>query len=192
VTNRRTLPTRVAAALDVALDVALSLAVMLAAAAPASAQQPAIPRSQLGSVMQNVAGTQIEIVYRRPVARGRELFGALVPYGRVWTPSADSAARITLSHDVEVNGQPLAAGSYSIWAIPGAEEWTVIFNGVPKVFHLSYPSGRDVLRLQAIPNTGEHVETLTFAVPLADADSALVQLRWGTTVVPLAIKARTP
>jgi hypothetical protein len=173
---------------------ALAIAATLAAAAPAtpaSAQQePSIPRSQLGSVMQNVAGTEIEIVYRRPVARGRELFGALVPFGRVWTPSADSAARIRLSRDVEVNGQPLAAGSYAIWAIPGADEWTVIFSGVPQVFHLSYPSGRDVLRLPAIPTTGEHVETLTFAVPLADADSAEVQLRWGTTIVPLKIRAR--
>jgi hypothetical protein len=161
-----------------------------ALAAPASAQEPAIPRSQLGSIMQSVAGTQIEIVYRRPVARGRELFGALVPFGRVWTPSADSAARFTISNDVEVNGQALAAGSYAIWAIPGAEEWTVIFSGVPEVFHLSYPSGRDVLRLQAVPTTGEHVETLTFAIPLADADSAEVQLRWGTTIVPLKIRAR--
>jgi DUF2911 family protein len=182
VPNRRPLPTAVAAA--------LAAAVALAAAAPASAQQPAIPRSQLGSVMQSVAGTEIEIVYRRPVARGRELFGALVPFGRVWTPSADSAARITLSRDVEVNGQTLAAGSYSIWAIPGADVWTVIFNSVAQVFHLSYPSGRDVLRLEAVPTTGEHVETLTFAVPLADADSAEVQLRWGTTIVPLKIRAR--
>jgi hypothetical protein len=166
------------------------LLLAVALAAPASAQEPAIPRSQLGSIMQSVAGTQIEIVYRRPVARGRELFGALVPFGRVWTPSADSAARFTISNDVEVNGQPLAAGSYAIWAIPGAEEWTVIFSGVPKVFHLSYPAGRDVLRLQAVPTTGEHVETLTFAVPLADADSAEVQLRWGTTIVPLKIRAR--
>ena len=164
----------------------------LGGASAAAAQQPAIPRSQLGSVSQNIAGTQIEIVYRRPVARGRELFGALVPFGRVWTPSADSAARLTISSDIEVNGQPLAAGRYAIWAIPGAEEWTVIFSGRAEVFHLSYPAGEDVLRVQSRPTTGEHVETLTFAVPLADADSAEVQLRWGTTVVPLRVRARQP
>jgi hypothetical protein len=169
----------------------LGLLIAAAAMAPASgrAQQPAIPRSQLGSVMQSVAGTEIEIVYRRPVARGRELFGALVPFGRVWTPSADSAARLRISNDIEVNGRALAAGSYSIWAIPGADEWTVIFNRRPAVFHLSYPAGQDALRVQATPTTGEHVETLTFAVPLADADSAQIQLRWGTTVVPLRIRA---
>jgi hypothetical protein len=168
----------------------LLLAAAVLGPAPAHAQQPAIPKSQLGSVSQTLAGTEIEIVYRRPVARGRELFGALVPFGRVWTPSADSAARITVSSDVEVNGQTLPAGSYSIWAIPGADEWTVIFNRLARVFHLNYPSGRDALRVQATPTTGEHVETLTFAVPLADADSAQVQIRWGTTVVPLRIRAQ--
>ena len=150
-----------------------------------------IPASQLGTVSQEIAGTRIEIVYRRPVARGRELFGALVPYGRIWTPSADTAARITVSEPVSVNGQPLAAGTYSIWAIPGKDSWEIIFNSVARAFHLSYPgSGKDVLKIQAVPTKGEHVETLTFAVPVADADSAEVQLRWGTTVVPLKVKAR--
>lgn len=165
-------------------------AVGLLIATPASGQRR-IPPSQLGGVSQEIAGTKIELVYRRPVARGRELFGALVPYGRIWTPSADSAARLTLSEPVEVNGQRLAAGSYSIWAIPGADEWTVIFNSVAHAFHMSYPGeDRDVLRVRATPTRGEHVETLTFAVPVADADSALVQLRWGTTVVPLEVRAR--
>ena len=68
-------------------------------------------KSQLGAVSQTVAGTRIDVVYRRPVARGRELFGALVPWGRIWTPSADSAARITLSGPVTVNGEPLAASA---------------------------------------------------------------------------------
>ncbi len=95
-----------------------------------------------------------------------------MPFGRIWTPSADSAAQITLSDDIEVNGQRLAAGSYAIWTIPGDREWTVIFSDVAHVFHLLYPDGHDVLRVQATPQLGEHVETLTFALPLADADSA--------------------
>src|SRR5687768_9292177 len=130
----------------------LLLALLLAA--PLSAQRripdDQIPRSQLASVMQSVAGVEIEIVYRRPVARGRELFGALVPFGRIWTPSADSAAQITVSDDVEVNGQRLKAGSYAIWAIPDAAEWTVVFSDLAHVFHLRYPGPeRDVLRVPA-------------------------------------------
>jgi hypothetical protein len=155
-------------------------------AAACRAQQPA--RSQLGVVSQSVGAARIEITYRRPVAHGRDLFGALVPWGRVWTPSADSAARVTISDQIEVNGAKLAAGSYSLWAIPDSASWTVIFNAVPSVFHLRYPSDRDVLRVQAAPVHGEHVETLMFAFPMVDADSARLELRWGTTVVPLTLK----
>jgi hypothetical protein len=171
--------------------VVLMAAVLLAAGVACARAQPT-PRSQLGTVSQSIAGTRVEIVYRRPVARGRALFGALVPWRQMWTPSADSAARITLSGPVEINGSRLAAGSYSMWAIPDSTSWTVIFNGQPVAFHLRYPEGRDVLRVHATPAHGEHVETLMFAFPLADADSARLELRWGTTVVPLAIKAVGP
>lgn len=171
----------------------LVLALVALSVSPLAAQRgrPAvIPKSQLGTVTQEIAGTRMDIVYRRPVARGRALFGSLVRFDQIWTPSADSAATFTVSGPVEVNGQELPAGSYGIWAIPGETEWTVIFSEVARAFHLSYPRGRDALRVRATPSTGEHVETLTFAVPVADADSALVQIRWGTTVVPLTIRAQ--
>ena len=145
-------------------------------------------KSQLGTVSQVVAGTKIDLTYRRPVARGRDLFGALVPWGRIWTPSADTAARIALSGPIEVNGSKLAAGTYSIWTIPDSTSWTIVFSSVPEVFHLRYPDGRDVLRVQSKPGRGDHVETLMFAFPMVDADSARLELRWGTTVVPLLIR----
>jgi hypothetical protein len=148
-----------------------------------------IPRSQLGVVSQSVGTAHVEITYRRPVARGRDLFGALVPFGRAWTPSADTAARITLSEALNINGAKLAAGSYSVWAIPDSASWTVIFNTVPSVFHLRYPEGRDALRVQATPARGDHVETLMFAFPMVDADSARLEIRWGTTVIPLSLKS---
>jgi hypothetical protein len=166
-------------------------AALAAAPAAACAQNPSgNARSQLGTVTQTIAGTRVEIVYRRPVARGRTLFGALVPWGHVWTPSADSAARITLSGPLEVNGSPLAAGTYGVWAIPDSASWTVIFSGVADAFHLRYPEGRDALRVRAAPTRGEHVETLAFLFPVVDADSAVLQLRWGPTVVPLTLRAR--
>ena len=147
-------------------------------------------KSQLGTVSQTIAGTRVEIVYRRPVARGRELFGSLVSWGRVWTPSADSAARFTTSGALEVNGSELPAGTYSIWAIPDSTSWTIVFNRVAEAVHLRYPEGRDVLRVKAAPVSGPHVETLMFSFPVADADSARLELRWGTTVVPLSIRAK--
>jgi hypothetical protein len=147
-------------------------------------------RSQLATVSQVVMSSKIDIVYRRPVARGRTLFGSLVKWGEMWTPSADTAARITFSTPVEINGAKLGAGSYSMWAIPDSLSWTVIFSSSSEVFHRNYPGeGRDALRVKSTPTKGEHVEALMFAFPMADADSARLELRWGATVVPLLIKA---
>jgi hypothetical protein len=157
---------------------------------PSAAQ--ATPRSQPATVGQSLAGTRIEIAYHRPVARGRALFGALVPWGRIWSPSADSVARLTLSGPVELNGSRLAAGSYGLWMIPDSIAWTVIVSAKPDAFHLRYPEGQDVVRLTAAPQRGEHVETLLFAFPTVDADSATLQLRWGTTVVPIRVRAVKP
>jgi hypothetical protein len=165
--------------------------VAVAALCGCSRRSPAqtIAKSQLGIVTQQVAGARIEILYRRPVARGRVLFGALVPWGRIWSPSSDSAARMTISAPVTVNGAALPAGSYGIWAIPDSTSWTVIFSGTAAAFHLRYPDGHDVLRVRVAPQRGEHVETLLFDFPMVDADSAVLHLRWGTTIVPLSIRA---
>jgi hypothetical protein len=169
---------------------ATAFALVLAACSsgrPSSAQ--GIARSQPGTVTQQLAGTRIEIAYHRPVARGRALFGALVPWGRIWSPSADTVARLTLSGPVELNGNRLGAGSYGLWMIPDSTAWTVIVSAKADAFHLRYPEGQDVLRTTAATTRGEHVETLLFVFPAVDGDSATLQLRWGTTVVPIRVKA---
>ena len=76
----------------------------------------------------SIAGTRITIEYNRPGGEGRELFGALVPWGRVWCPGADTCTSMELSTDVKIDGQALAAGAYSLWAEPDREHWTMIFN----------------------------------------------------------------
>jgi uncharacterized Zn-binding protein involved in type VI secretion len=143
--------------------------------------------SQHGSVSQQVANTTITIEYNRPVARGRTLFGSLVPYGRVWCPGADSCTTIQVSTDVKINGQALARGTYSLWAEPQPDRWTVIFNSAQPVFHTRYPADQDVLRVQVAPRQGSQMETLAFYFPVVDANHAELVLHWGTVVVPLSI-----
>ena len=153
--------------------------------APGWAQAPR--PSQHGSVSQQIANTTITIEYNRPVARGRSLFGALVPYGRVWCPGADNCTTIQLSTDAKINGQTLAAGTYSLWAEPQQERWTIIFNRAQPVFHTRYPADQDVLRVQATPRQGTQMETLAFYFPIVDGSHAELVLHWGTVVVPLTI-----
>jgi len=174
---------------EIKVSSAVIVALLLFTSA-ACAEAQDIRKSQLASVSQMIGRTRVEIVYRRPVARGRDLFGALVKYGRVWSPSADSAAVFSTTTDLEIAGSRLAAGRYSIWAIPEQASWTVIFSSAVPVFHLPYPEGKDVLRVRAAPRQADHVESLAFYFPMVDADSATLSLHWGRTVVPLAIRAR--
>lgn len=151
-----------------------------------------IPKSQHGTVSQRVAETEISIVYNRPVARGRTLFGpdGIVPYGEEWNPGADQATSIEVSRDVTIDGQPLAAGKYSIWAIPRADRWTIIFSERGDVFHVPYPGAEhDALRIDVAAETGGHIETLAFYFPVVDGREATLRLHWGETVIPLSIVA---
>ena len=155
------------------------------------ADSPQYPRSQHGSVTQQIHGTQVTISYNRPVARGRELFGALVPWDHRWHPGADSATTITFSHDVVIDGHALAAGRYSLWTIPEAppRPWTVIFNKGVGGWHTNYPGeSQDALRLSVTADSASYMETLTYYFPLVDADSAVLRLQWGTVFVPMKIK----
>ena len=156
-----------------------------------SAGAQGYPPSQRGSVTQMVAFTQVSIAYGRPVARGRALFGALVPWDDVWHPGADSATRITFNHDVVVEGRPLRAGEYSLWLIPREHAaWTVIFSSAAHVFHRPYPGAdRDVLRVDVSPEQVSSVESLTIYFPSVLRDEASMRLHWGTTAVTLHIKA---
>ena len=159
---------------------------LLFGTALAGAQNP--KPSQPGSVMQQIAGTKITINYNRPVARGRELFGKLVPYGTIWNPGADDATSITISTPITVNGQKLAAGSYTIWANPGPDEWTWIFSKAYPVFHIPYPGeAKDALRLKLKPRAASHMETLAFYFSVADGKKAELVLHWGTVAVPVEI-----
>jgi len=157
---------------------------MLSSMADAQTVKP----SQRGTVSQKIANTLVSIDYSRPVARGRQLFGALVPYGRIWNPGADAATNITVSTDIKVNGQALPAGSYSIWAEPQPEKWTIIFSRAHPVFHTPYPAGKDALRVTAPARAGAHMETLAFYFPVVDGKKAELVLHWGTVVVPLQLE----
>ena len=148
-----------------------------------------VSKSQAAAVGQRVATTEITLTYSRPVARGRQVFGALVPYGKVWTPGADQATAVTFTRDVQINEHPLAKGSYSIWTIPEPDMWTFIFSKVPKAFHESYPGqAQDALRLDVRPEKTAHVETLTFDFPIVEGKDAVLRLAWDDVSVPLSVR----
>ncbi len=95
-------------------------------------------------------------------------------------------------HDA-LRSQPLAAGKYSVWAIPEPQEWTLIFSKAADVFHVPYPGeAEDALRLKVTPQAGPGLETLAFYFPSVETDHALLNLHWGETIVQIHIDVKGP
>jgi len=160
---------------------------------PLAAAAQRVPLSQHGSVTQRVGQTDVVVSYNRPVARGRTLFGDVVRWGRVWHPGADSATTISFSRDVTIAGHDVPAGRYTIWTIPGEppRPWTVILNRGVDVWHTQYPGeALDALRITVAPEQGPHMEVLAYYFPVVAADSAVLRLHWGSTIVPITIRTK--
>ena len=144
--------------------------------------------SERGTVSQIVDGTTVTIDYSRPVARGRNPFPDVVRWGRVWTPGANWATTFEVDRPVHLNGLDVPKGKYSIWMIPGADEWTVTLSREARRFHTQPPgSGDEQVRFVVKPTTAPHMEALTFYFPVVTRDGATLDLHWGTTVVPMRI-----
>jgi hypothetical protein len=148
-----------------------------------------VRKSQAAAVSQRVANTEITVTYSRPVARGRALFGALVPYDQVWNPGADQATAIATTREVQIEGRPLPAGKYSLWAIPRGETWTMIFSKAADVYHTPYPGeAQDALRIDVRPERGPHMEALSSYFPVVEGKDAVLRLHWGEVMAPLSIR----
>jgi len=148
-----------------------------------------VSKSQAAAVSQRIANTEITLTYSRPVARGRELFGALVPYDQVWDPGADQATAMAVTRAIQINDHPLPAGKYSLWAIPRRDNWTIVFSKAAEVYHTPYPGeGQDALRFDVRPEQGPHMEALAYYFPTVEGKEAVLRLHWGEVIVPLAIR----
>ena len=148
--------------------------------------------SQPAMVVQRVGGTTLLVRYNRPSARGRQLFGGIVPWDSVWCPGADEGTRLETTHDLSVGGAVLPAGGYSLWLIPRASgPWTLIFSRKADAFHVPYPGAEhDALRLPVTPRRGPPAESLSWGFPVATKDSAVLRLAWGDVVLDLPLRPR--
>ena len=171
----------------------LALAVALGFTTGAFAQTPKIefPAASPGCTLkQRVGLTDIEVVYSRPGMKGREIFGSLVPFGAVWRTGANNATKITFSTPVKLNGVEIPAGTYALFTIPGETEWTIIINkGAAQWGAYKYDAKDDVVRFKATPvKLAETIETFTIEFNHIADESAVMNLIWDHTVVPVKIE----
>jgi hypothetical protein len=189
------------------------LVALCGAQALAQNQAVRLPRpSQKASVTQTIGVTDLTITYSRPGVKGRKIWGdppagatgtatlddararpkdaPIVPYGHVWRTGANEATTFSVTDDVLVNGQKLAAGTYSLHTIPGKDEWTIIFNSDAGQWgSFTYDEKKDVLRVKAKPRPAAgNQEWLLFTIPEVTRDSAQVLLSWESVAVPFTVQ----
>ena len=153
--------------------------------------QLTVPRtSQRSMISQTVGDTNVEIVYHRPNAKGRTIFGtekALVPYGEVWRTGANNATTFEITNDATINGKPLSAGKYSLYTIPNQNEWTIIFNKTWDQWGTIYEQDKDALRVTAKPAAGNFEETMSFEFDNVTDKTTQMVIAWDKTRVPVTI-----
>ena len=127
----------------------------------------------------------VKVVYSRPQLKGRTV-ASLVPADKVWRTGANEASVITFYKDVTFGGKAVAAGSYTLFTIPGDKNWTVILSSASNVWgSYFYKESEDVARVSGkVSNSDEAVEAFSM---MFDKDMSL-QMAWGNTVVSVAIK----
>lgn len=147
--------------------------------------------SPLAKMEQMVGLTEVHLEYSRPSAKGRTIFGDLVPYDKLWRTGANAATKVTFSENVVIEGQDLEAGSYALFTIPGEDEWTIIFNTDTEQGGTgNYDEEKDALRVTVKPQAlSQHVETFTIGINDITSSSATMNLRWENTqvIVPFTV-----
>jgi hypothetical protein len=146
--------------------------------------------SPASTLKQRIGLTDIEIDYSRPSVKGREIFGGLIPYDKVWRTGANSATKVIFSTPVKLNGTDVPAGTYALMTIPGKNEWTVIINkGSDQWGAYKYDEKQDVARFKATPKQIDRsIETFSIDLNEIRDDSASLNIVWDKTVVPIKLE----
>lgn len=169
---------------------ACGVVALLCQAMPAVAQTiQGLPRTSPHAVVEQTVGiVRVTVDYHRPAVRGREIWGALVPYDTVWRAGANDNTTVTFSDPVRVEGQELAAGTYGLHMIPGRETWTVAFStNTTSWGSFTYDPEEDALRVEVEPLESPFEERLRYGLDDLEEDSATLSLYWEELRVPIAL-----
>jgi len=135
-------------------------------------------------------GKSITIDYSSPRAKGRKIFGGLVPYGEVWRAGANEATTFVTTADLMVGGTHVPAGSYTLFTIPDKDKWTLIISKKTGEWGIPYPGEKDdLVRVDMkAGSTSGHVENFTIAFD-KEAKGCTLRMEWENTKATVAITA---
>ncbi|MCX7797038.1 MAG: DUF2911 domain-containing protein [Melioribacter sp.] len=147
-----------------------------------------LPRlSPKASVSQTIGYTTISIEYSRPGVKGRNIWGSLVPYNKVWRTGANESTRIQFTTDVTIEGNKIPAGIYSLYTIPNENEWTIIINKA-LTWGTIYNPEQDILRFNVKPQKGPFTERLLFTIPEFTDSTCKVVMNWENLQISFNVK----
>jgi hypothetical protein len=163
-----------------------ALICMIAAAGSAQLRTPAPSPTQ--TIKQDFGLSSVELIYSRPGMKGRKIFGDLVPWNKVWRTGANNATRIKFNDDVTFGGQPLKAGEYALFTIPGENEWEVIINKGSANWGTEYKQEDDIFRVKVKPiKLDQQVESFTMQFASVKPTSTDLRISWDRTAVLVPI-----
>lgn len=130
------------------------------------------------------APPSIKIIYGRPLKKGREIFGNLVPFGKVWRTGANEATEIKFYKDLKFGDKNVKSGTYSLFTIPGEKKWTIIISSDVDVWGaFSYKESADVVRINVPVTSGD--DTLeAFSITFS---KGTMHLGWDTTRIDIPL-----
>jgi hypothetical protein len=166
---------------------------VFSAPAVAATDPLALPApSPLARVMQTVGVAEATVEYSSPAARGRAIFGGLLPYGELWRAGANAATKLTLTHDAKVAGKDVPAGTYAVFIIPAKDQWTFILNTNSEQGGTGqYDEKLDQLRVRVKPEKAPKRERMTFIFSDTTDDSTRLDLVWAETRLSVPISFDT-
>lgn len=156
----------------------------------ADAQTIKMPAPSPSSTVKQAVGlSDITVEYSRPSAKGRTVFGDVVPFDALWRTGANMATKVTFGEDVKIDGKAVPAGTYSLFSIPGKTEWTVILNKNTKLGGTNgYSEAEDQLRFKVKPRMKtDKTETFTIDFTNLKPTQATMELTWENTSVAFDI-----
>ncbi|MFN5480407.1 MAG: DUF2911 domain-containing protein [Chitinophagaceae bacterium] len=166
----------------------IALLMMFNAAIAQTLRVPSASTSQ--TIKQEFGLGTIEIAYSRPNAKGRAIFGDLVPFDAVWRTGANNATTVSFSEEVMIGDKKIAPGKYGLLSIPGKNEWTLIITKQVDVTSPSaYKQEQDVVRVAVKPTiVSSPVETFTISIVNVKTNSADIVISWEKTAVILPVR----
>ncbi|MHA6249392.1 DUF2911 domain-containing protein [Pontibacter sp. CAU 1760] len=168
-------------------------AALLFGAGAAQAQGIKMPAASPSQKVEQAVGlSTVSLDYSRPSMKGREIFGNIIPYGKMWRTGANASTKIKFSEDVTIEGNKVPAGEYALYTIPNKDEWTVIIHKNTKHWGdggADYKQAEDQARFTVKPQQNPRkVESFTINFTNLQADAADVEILWDNVIVPFTIK----